>query len=110
MFSKPVEGKLCLVVVQIHIHFANTRSDLDLKESLLAHAIEMFPFMANVKLMRQWAGMTDMTQITVQLWGKSPYDNYYLDAGWGTWGFKASTNLRQDHGGTGSHRSYPRFD
>ena len=39
----------------------NTRSTLDLKESLLAHAIEMFPLLANAKLMRQWAGITDMT-------------------------------------------------
>lgn len=68
----------------------NTRSTLDLKESLLAHAIEMFPFMANVKLMRQWAGMTDMTPDYSPIMGQSPYDNYYLDAGWGTWGFKAT--------------------
>jgi sarcosine oxidase subunit beta len=39
----------------------STRSTLDLKESLLAHAIEMFPFLAEVKLLRQWAGITDMT-------------------------------------------------
>ncbi|OAL86718.1 FAD-dependent oxidoreductase [Acinetobacter terrae] len=68
----------------------NTRSTLDLKESLLAHAIEMFPFMANAKLMRQWAGITDMTPDYSPIMGKSQYDNYYLDAGWGTWGFKAT--------------------
>ncbi|ATP49682.1 FAD-dependent oxidoreductase [Pseudomonas monteilii] len=68
----------------------NTRSTLDLKESLLAHAIEMFPFMANAKLMRQWAGMTDMTPDYSPIMGLSPVDNYYLDAGWGTWGFKAT--------------------
>ena len=68
----------------------NTRSTLDLKESLLAHAIEMFPFMANAKLMRQWAGITDMTPDYSPIMGLSPVDNYYLDAGWGTWGFKAT--------------------
>jgi len=31
----------------------NTRSTLELKEGLLAHAIEMFPFLANARLMRQ---------------------------------------------------------
>jgi len=68
----------------------NTRSTLELKESLLAHAIEMFPFMADLKLMRQWAGITDMTSDYSPIMGHSPVENYYLDAGWGTWGFKAT--------------------
>lgn len=68
----------------------NTRSTLELKESLLAHAIEMFPFMANLRLMRQWAGITDMTSDYSPIMGLSPVANYYLDAGWGTWGFKAT--------------------
>lgn len=68
----------------------NTRSTLDLKESLLAHAIELFPFMANLRLLRQWAGLTDMTSDYSPIMGLSPVDNYYLDAGWGTWGFKST--------------------
>ncbi|MDK2778468.1 MAG: FAD-dependent oxidoreductase [Pseudomonadota bacterium] len=67
-----------------------TRSDLNLKEGLLAHAIELFPFMANLKLMRQWAGITDMTSDYSPIMGLSPVENYYLDAGWGTWGFKST--------------------
>jgi len=67
-----------------------TRSDLNLKEGLLAHAIELFPFMSNLKLMRQWAGITDMTSDYSPIMGLSPVQNYYLDAGWGTWGFKAT--------------------
>ncbi len=68
----------------------STRSTLELKESLLAHAIEMFPFLAEVRLLRQWAGITDMTPDYSPLMGRSPLRNYYLDAGWGTWGFKAT--------------------
>ncbi|WP_372737609.1 FAD-dependent oxidoreductase [Neptunomonas sp.] len=68
----------------------NTRSTLDLKEGLLAHAIEMFPFMANLRLMRQWTGITDMTSDYSPIMGLSPVENYYLDAGWGTWGFKST--------------------
>lgn len=68
----------------------NTRSTMDLKESLLAHAIELFPFMANMRLMRQWAGLTDMTSDYSPIMGLSPVENYYLDAGWGTWGFKST--------------------
>ncbi|WP_417225467.1 FAD-dependent oxidoreductase [Amphritea sp.] len=68
----------------------NTRSTMELKESLLAHAVELFPFMTNMRLMRQWAGLTDMTTDYSPVMGLSPVENYYLDAGWGTWGFKAT--------------------
>lgn len=68
----------------------STRSTLDLKEGLAAHAIEMFPFMANLRLLRQWAGITDMTPDYSPIMGHSPVQGYYLDAGWGTWGFKAT--------------------
>lgn len=68
----------------------NTRSTLELKESLVAHAIDMFPFLANLRLMRQWAGITDMTPDYSPIMGLSPVEGYYLDAGWGTWGFKAT--------------------
>lgn len=68
----------------------STRSTMDLKESLLAHAVELFPFMANMRLMRQWGGLTDMTSDYSPIMGESPVENYYLDAGWGTWGFKST--------------------
>lgn len=68
----------------------STRSTLDLKESLLGSAVEMFPFLAQVRLLRQWAGTTDMTPDYSPIMGLSPLENYYLDAGWGTWGFKAT--------------------
>ena len=67
-----------------------TRSTLELKEGLIASAVEMFPFMSEMRLMRQWAGITDMTSDYSPIMGLSPVENYYLDAGWGTWGFKAT--------------------
>ncbi len=68
----------------------STRSTLDLKESLIAGTLELFPFLAEVGLMRQWAGITDMTPDYSPVMGESPVRNYWLDAGWGTWGFKAT--------------------
>ena len=52
--------------------------------------LELFPFLAQAKILRQWAGITDMTPDYSPIMGLSPLDNYYLDAGWGTWGFKAT--------------------
>ena len=68
----------------------STRSTLEMKESLSAAIQELFPFIGNARLLRQWAGITDMTPDYSPIMGLSPIENYYLDAGWGTWGFKAT--------------------
>ncbi|ANT53299.1 FAD-dependent oxidoreductase [Mesorhizobium amorphae] len=69
---------------------ASTRSTLDQKEHLAEGALHLFPFLHKVKLLRQWAGITDMTPDYSPIMGASPLQNYWLDCGWGTWGFKAT--------------------
>jgi len=68
----------------------STRSSLEFTEGLMGHILELFPFIGEVKLMRQWAGITDMTPDFAPVMGLTPLDGYYIDAGWGTWGFKAT--------------------
>ncbi len=68
----------------------STRSTLDFVEGLAAHMLDLFPFLSNVKVNRQWAGMADMTPDFAPIMGKTPIEGFYLDAGWGTWGFKAT--------------------
>ncbi len=68
----------------------STRSTLDLKEALCAGVLELFPFLGEVKLLRQWGGLADMTPDYNPIMGASPLRHYWLDAGWGTWGFKAT--------------------
>jgi sarcosine oxidase, subunit beta len=68
----------------------STRSTLDFKEGLMAHMLELFPFMGELRVLRQWAGMADMTPDFSPVMGLTPVENYYIDAGWGTWGFKAT--------------------
>ncbi len=68
----------------------STRSTLDFVEGLAAHMLDLFPFLSNVKVNRQWAGRADMTPDFAPIMGKTPIEGFYLDAGWGTWGFKAT--------------------
>jgi sarcosine oxidase subunit beta len=68
----------------------STRSTLDMKEHLAAGAVHLFPFLQGVRLLRQWAGITDMTPDYSPIMGASPLANLWLDCGWGTWGFKAT--------------------
>ena len=67
-----------------------TSSTLDFMEGLMAHILELFPFMGDIPVLRQWAGMTDMTPDFAPVMGLTPVENYYIDSGWGTWGFKAT--------------------
>ncbi|NOD93780.1 FAD-dependent oxidoreductase [Ruegeria sp. HKCCD4884] len=68
----------------------STRSTLDMKEHLAEGAVHLFPFLQGVRLLRQWAGITDMTPDYSPIMGASPLANLWLDCGWGTWGFKAT--------------------
>ena len=68
----------------------SSRSTLEFKEGLMAHMLELFPFLAEAKVMRQWAGIADMTPDFSPVMGLTPVENYFIDAGWGTWGFKAT--------------------
>jgi sarcosine oxidase subunit beta len=88
--SQSARGELVIGGGSDPYELYSTRATLDLKESLIAQALELFPFLAEVKLMRQWAGITDMTPDYSPIMGASPLTNYWLDAGWGTWGFKAT--------------------
>jgi len=68
----------------------STRSTLDFPETLFAEMLELFPFLHHMRMLRQWAGMADMTPDFSPVMGETPIGNFYIDAGWGTWGFKAT--------------------
>ena len=67
-----------------------TRSTLEFKEEMATQLLELFPFTGKLRLLRQWAGMADITPDFSPVMGLTPVENYYIDAGWGTWGFKAT--------------------
>jgi sarcosine oxidase subunit beta len=64
-------------------------STLDFVESLSAHMLELLPSLARVKIMRQWAGLCDMTPDYSPVMGFTPVEGFVVDVGWGTYGFKA---------------------
>ncbi|MES0213341.1 FAD-dependent oxidoreductase [Mesorhizobium sp. M0028] len=88
--SQSARGELVIGGGSDPYELYNTRSTLEIKEALAASALEMFPFIGELKVLRQWAGITDMTPDYSPIMGQGPLSNYWLDAGWGTWGFKAT--------------------
>ena len=68
----------------------STRSTLEFAEGLSDHLLDLFPCLADVKLLRQWGGLSDMTPDFSPVMGTTEVQGFYIDAGWGTWGFKAT--------------------
>ncbi len=67
-----------------------TRSTLDFAEGLAGHLLDLFPFLGGINVMRQWSGLSDMTPDFSPIMGTTPIPGFFIDAGWGTWGFKAT--------------------
>jgi sarcosine oxidase subunit beta len=66
------------------------RSTLRFLENASAHTLELFPCLGRVKVLRQWAGICDMTPDFAPIIGLvDGARGFILDVGWGTYGFKA---------------------
>ena len=67
----------------------STRSTFPFLASCSARAIDLFPFMAKLRILRQWTGLCDMTPDYSPLLGVTEVEGFLISSGWGTWGFKA---------------------
>jgi sarcosine oxidase subunit beta len=68
----------------------SNRSTLPFMEQSASHILELLPGIAGVKVLRQWAGVCDMTPDYSPIMGTVPQvKGFVLDVGWGTYGFKA---------------------
>ena len=88
--SQASKGELVMGASLDPYELHSDRSSLDFVEGMSAHLLDLFPFLSGVKILRQWAGMADMTPDYSPIMGRTPIRGFYLDSGWGTWGFKAT--------------------
>lgn len=65
------------------------RGSLEFTEQLAGHVLELIPSIAKLRLLRQWAGLCDMTPDYSPIMGITPVEGFLVDVGWGTYGFKA---------------------
>jgi sarcosine oxidase subunit beta len=110
MVTEPVKPTLDVVVVSGAIHAYVSQSDrgeivigggadaynsyaqrggLPVLQATIAAVLELFPSFSRLRLMRQWAGMVDVTPDTTPIMGLTPVDGLYINCGWGTGGYKA---------------------
>ena len=81
-------GELEGRVVFDHVNFEYVPGVPVLQDTVSA-LTELFPAFSRLRLMRQWAGIVDITPDTTPLLGKTPVEGLYISGGWGTGGYKA---------------------
>jgi sarcosine oxidase, subunit beta len=108
--TEPVKPFLSTVIVSgtLHVYISQTdrgelvfgasvdpftsysmRGSLEFIEGLAGHVLELMPALSKVRLLRQWAGLCDMTPDFSPIMGTTPVGGFLVDVGWGTYGFKA---------------------
>lgn len=65
------------------------RGSLDFIEGLAGNVLTLMPGLSKMRLLRQWAGLCDMTPDYSPIMGTTHVGGYMVDIGWGTYGFKA---------------------
>lgn len=108
--TEPVRPFLSTVIVSgtLHVYISQTdrgelvfgasvdpftsysmRGSLEFIEGLAGHVLELMPALSKVRVLRQWAGLCDMTPDFSPVMGHTPVGGFLVDVGWGTYGFKA---------------------
>src|SRR4051794_4127299 len=59
-------------------------------EDLAMHMVELLPMLGRARILRQWTGLCDVSPDYAPIMGVTEADGFLIDAGWGTYGFKAS--------------------
>jgi len=111
LVSEPVKPVLDTVVMSGKIHVYVSQSDkgelvigagidsynsyaqrgsFHVIEGQMAALVELFPVFGRLRMMRCWGGVVDVCPDASPIISKTPVKGLYINAGWGTGGFKAT--------------------
>jgi sarcosine oxidase subunit beta len=65
-------------------------STLGFLETSAQHTLDLLPALRQVKVLRSWSGLCDVTPDYSPIMGKTQVEGFFVDGGWGTYGFKAA--------------------
>ena len=66
------------------------RGSFDQIEHVAGPIVELYPVFSRVRMLRQWAGLVDVTVDRSPIMSATPIRNLFFNCGWGTGGFKAT--------------------
>jgi sarcosine oxidase subunit beta len=87
--SQTDRGELVFGASTDSIASYSMRGSLEFCEELAGHVLELMPSLAKLRVLRQWAGLCDLTPDFSPIMGVTPVEGFLVDVGWGTYGFKA---------------------
>jgi sarcosine oxidase subunit beta len=88
--SQTPRGELLVGAEILPYNTYSTRSTYDFLAEAARRTIQILPFAARARAMRQWAGLCDMTPDSSPILGETEVRGFHVMAGMGTWGFKGS--------------------
>jgi sarcosine oxidase subunit beta len=59
-------------------------------ENVMSRAVQIFPYLSRLRVMRHWSGTADISMDGNAIVGRTPVDGLMINAGWGYAGFKAT--------------------
>ena len=68
----------------------NLSTTLNFLETSARHATDLVPRIRSLKVMRSWTGLCDVTPDYSPVMGETDVEGFFIDGGWGTYGFKAA--------------------
>jgi sarcosine oxidase subunit beta len=106
--SQAHKGELVMGAgVDAHVGYGQ-RGSFHVIEQQMAAAMELFPIFSRAHVLRTWAGIVDVTPDASPIIGHLPYENAYVNCGWGTGGFKATPGVGSVYADTIAHgRPHP---
>ena len=109
--TEPIKPLLHIIIVSatLHVYISQTdrgeiligseiepystysfASTLNFMQTSARHAIDLVPRLRTLKLLRTWTGLCDVTPDYSPIMGETDVDGFFVDCGWGTYGFKAA--------------------
>ena len=111
MVSEPIKPVLDTVIMSNAVHMYISQSDkgelvlgsgvdkynsygqrgsFTIPEHMIAAAVELFPVLSRLRLLRHWGGIVDTCPDASPIISKTDVKGLYFNCGWGTGGFKAT--------------------
>ncbi len=111
LVSEPIKPELDTVIMSNAVHMYISQSDkgemvlgagvdkynsyaqrgsFPVPEHMIAAAVELFPIMSRLRMLRHWGGIVDTCPDASPIISKTDVKGLYFNCGWGTGGFKAT--------------------
>ncbi len=109
--TEPIKPLLHIIIVSatLHVYISQTdrgeiligseiepystfsfASTLNFLETSARHSVDLVPVLRSLRVLRTWTGLCDVTPDYSPIMGETDVRGFFVDCGWGTYGFKAA--------------------